>query len=61
MNLIFSLMMPPEESYSRRLDKEVASQEHPYGCRYRNEFRETGDLISKVEREDKKQDSGKLK
>ena len=31
----------PEESYSRHLDKEVASQEYPYGYSYHLDFNET--------------------
>jgi len=47
--------MVPEESYSRHLDKEVASQEYPYGHDYDMQFKEVEQRIEKVAKQDRKQ------
>lgn len=44
----------PEESYSRHLDNEVASQEFPYGKPYKEHFREVEMQIKRIEKQDKK-------
>ena len=47
-----SFFSAPEESYSRELDKHVASQEFPYGKPYDPGFFEQEREIESVERKD---------